>query len=79
MSLPEAHLDWTYGRNFYDEGGETLAQVAQRESGGPIPGNVQGQLGRGSEQPDPVEDVPAHGRGGGLDGLERSHPTQSTL
>lgn len=27
------------------------------------PGNVQGWAGRGSEQRDPVEDVPARGRG----------------
>jgi len=36
-------------------------------SGGPIPGNIQGQVGRGSEQPGRVEDVPAHCRGVGLD------------
>jgi len=41
----------------------------QRGSGGPIPGNIQGQVGRGSEQPDLVEDVPAHCRGIGLDDL----------
>ncbi|KAK4831274.1 hypothetical protein QYF61_016744 [Mycteria americana] len=28
---------------FYSEGGEALEQVAQRGSGGPIPGNIQGQ------------------------------------
>ena len=28
-----------------------------------IPGNIPGQVGRGSEQPCPVEDVPAYGRG----------------
>jgi len=54
---------------FYNEGGGTLAQVAQRGGQCPIPGNVQGQVGRGSEHPDPVEDVPAHCRGVGLDGL----------
>ena len=48
---------------FYTEGGEVPARVAQRGGGCPIPGNVQGQVGRGSEQPDLVEDVPAHGRG----------------
>jgi len=48
---------------FDKEGGETLAQVAQRGGGCPIRGNVQGQVGWGSEQPDPAEDVPAHGRG----------------
>jgi len=33
-----------------------------------MPGKIQGQAGQGSEQPDPVEDVPAHCRGVGLDG-----------
>ena len=54
---------------FSDEGGETLEQVAQRGGRCPIPGTIQGQVGRGSEQPDLVEDVPAHGRGVGLDAL----------
>ena len=54
---------------FYDEGGETLKRVAQRGSGGPIPGNIQGQVGWGSEQPRLVEDVAAHYRGLGLDDL----------
>jgi len=31
----------------------------------PLPGIVQGQAGWGSEQPAPVEGVPAHGRGVG--------------
>ena len=44
-------------------------QVAQRGGRCPIPGNIQHQVGRGSEQPDVVEDVPADGRRGGLDGL----------
>ena len=35
----------------------------------PIPGNIQGQVGRGSEHPDLVEDVPAHCREVGLDDL----------
>jgi len=47
------------------EGGETLAQVAQRSCGCPLPGSVQGQVGWSSEQPGLVEDVPAHGRGVG--------------
>ena len=34
-----------------------------------IPGIIQGQVGWDSEQPDLVEDVPAHCRGVGLDGL----------
>ena len=54
---------------FYDEGGGTLAQVAQRGGGCPIPGNIPGQAGRGSEQPDRVEDVPAYCRSVGLDDL----------
>jgi len=45
---------------FCDEGAETLAQIAPRGGRCPIPGNIQGQVGRGSEQPDRVEDVPAH-------------------
>jgi len=54
---------------FYNEGDETLEQVAQRSWGCPIPGSVEGHAGRGFEQPDPVEDVPAHDRGVGLDDL----------
>ena len=43
--------------------------------------NIQfaGQVGRGSEQPDPVEDVPAHCRGVGPDDLKWSLPTQTIL
>ncbi|KAK4820204.1 hypothetical protein QYF61_021712 [Mycteria americana] len=48
---------------FYNEGGETLEQVAQRSCGGPIPGNMPGQAGWGFEKPDLVEDVPIYGRG----------------
>ena len=44
---------------FYDESGEALEQVAQRGGRCPIPGNIQDQVGRGSEQPDQVKDVPA--------------------
>jgi len=51
----------------------------QRGSGGPIPGNIPAQVGRGSEQPDPVEDSPAHCRGLGLDDLSSSLPTHSML
>lgn len=44
-----------------------MAQAAQ--SGGcPLPGNIQGG-GWGSEQLDPVEDVPSHDRGLGLEVL----------
>jgi len=54
---------------FYNEGCETLERVDQRGGRRLIPGNIQGQVGRGSEQPDLVEDVPAHCRGVGLDDL----------
>jgi len=54
---------------FYNQGSETLEQVAQRGGKCPIPGNIQGQVGWGSEQPDLVEDGPAHCRGVGLNDL----------
>jgi len=50
-----------------------------REAGDAPSLEIQGQVGRGSEQPDATEDVPAHCRGVGLDGLGRSLPTQSIL
>jgi len=43
-----------------------VEQVAQRGGRYSIPGNIQGQTGQGSEQPDLVVDVPAHCRGVGL-------------
>jgi len=71
--MKESILFMDYGRNpflpssfllkqeiFYNEGGEALERAAQRGSGGPMPGNIQGQVGRGSEEPDLVKDVPAH-------------------
>ena len=39
--------------------------VAQRRCGCPLPGSVQGQVGRGFDHPCMVEGVPAHGRGVG--------------
>ncbi|KAJ7425192.1 homeobox-containing protein 1 [Willisornis vidua] len=42
--------------------GKPLARVAQKGGGCPILGNIQAQVGWGSEQPDVAEDVPAHGR-----------------
>ena len=41
-----------------------MALVVQRVGRCPIPGNIQGQVGQGSEQHGLVEDVPAHCRGG---------------
>jgi len=46
-------------------GGEALEEVAQKSCGCPLPGNVQGQVEWGSEQPGLVEGVPAPGRGVG--------------
>lgn len=37
--------------------GEAVDQVSQRGCGCPIPGNIQGQVEQGSEQPDLVENV----------------------
>ena len=51
------------------EGGEALAQVSQSSCGCPLPGSVQGQVGRDFEQPGLVEGVPAHGEGLELDDL----------
>ena len=50
-------------KGFYNQGGETLAEVDQRGGGCPIPGDTQGQAGWGSEQPDGAVGVPAHCRG----------------
>ena len=49
---------------FYDEGGGTVEQVAQRGSGDPILGNIPDQVGQGSEQPDLVSGVRACCGGG---------------
>ena len=54
---------------FCTEGGEPLEQVVQRGGRCPMAGNIQGQVGQASEQPDLVEDVPAHCRGVGLGDL----------
>jgi len=34
---------------FYSKGGDALAQVAQRGCGSPIPRDIQGQAGAGSD------------------------------
>lgn len=46
-----------------------LEQVAHRAGSCPDPGKIRGQTGQESEQPDGVEDVSAHCREIGLDGL----------
>ena len=69
VSFSRPHQTGYMEEFFYSEGGETLARVARRGGRCPIRGNTPGQVGRGSEKPDPGEDVPAHGRGVGLDDL----------
>jgi len=46
-----------------------VALLRAYQAATPHPYKIQGQVGRGSEQPDLVEDVPAHCRGVGLDDL----------
>ena len=69
FKLREGRFRLNLKRKFFTVSGETLAQVAQRSCGCPHPGRVQGQVGRGFEQPGLVEGVPAHGRGVELDDL----------
>ena len=54
-----------------------MERVAQRGSGGPIPGNIQDQVGQGSEQPDLVSGVPARCGGVGLDDLRGPFPPKT--
>lgn len=54
---------------FYTEGGETLAQIAQRCGRSHTPGTISGQVVQASEQPAPVADGPAGCQGFGLDEL----------
>lgn len=46
----------------YSKGGEALEQVAWKRCGSPILGEVQGQVGWGSIQPDLEGGSPAHDR-----------------
>ena len=46
-----------------------LSEGGERCSGYPIPGDIQGQAGPGSEQPDLAMGVPVHCRRVGLDVL----------
>lgn len=48
------------GRHFYNEGSGIPEEIAQRGGRCLLPGNIQGQAGHGSLQPDPVEDAPAY-------------------
>ena len=56
-------------KKIYNEGGEALAQVAQRDGGSPVLRDTQDQAARGSEQPNLAVGVPVHCRGVGLDDL----------
>ena len=49
-------------KKLYDEGSEALEQVAQRFGGCPIPGDIRGWDGQGSEYSDLTVDVPVHCR-----------------
>jgi len=64
---------------FYNQGGETVAQVAQRGGGRLIPRDTQDQAGWGAEHPDPAAGVPVHCRGVGLCVFKGSLPTQAIL
>jgi len=50
-------------KSIYSDGGEALAQAAQRGCGCPISRGIQIQVGGSHGQPDPVVSSPAHGRG----------------
>ncbi|XP_059715124.1 uncharacterized protein LOC132333743 isoform X1 [Haemorhous mexicanus] len=57
-----AELDGYWKGTLPCEGGQALAQSAQRSCGCPwIPGSAQGQVGQGMEQPGIGDGVPAHG------------------
>ena len=58
---------------FCNKNGTALEQVAQSCGGFPILGDIQGQTGLGSEQPDLTVDVPIHCRGVRLDDPSNSN------
>ena len=60
-------FDWIKGNFFYVQRGEALEQAAQRDGGCPVPGDTQGQAGRGAEQHDVALGVPVQWRRVGLD------------
>jgi len=63
VSTNETHQDR------YDEGGKVVEQIAQGGGRCPVPGNIQGQVRRGSVQSDLVVEVPAYCRGIGVGDL----------
>ena len=67
FKLNEERFRLDFKGNFFQrEGGEVLAQAAQRMCGCPIPGGIQGQTGWGPGQSDLMPNLvvgkPAHGR-----------------
>jgi len=54
---------------FYSKGGEALEQVALRDAGSPVLGDVLSQAGPGSEQLNLSVDIPIHCRGVGPVGV----------
>ena len=66
-------------KNFYDKGGEALAQVAQRGGGCPIPAHTQRSGWMGSEHLMELWVSLFTAGGVGSDGLEGSLPTQRIL
>jgi len=57
----------------------TLYDISIHIGGCPVPGDIQGQTGWGSEQPDVAVGDPVHCRRVGPDGLYRSLPTEMIL
>lgn len=69
FKLKECRFSLDIMKTFFNESGESLEQVLQGSCECPRPGNVNCQVGWGSEQGDLVESVPAHCRGVALDDL----------
>ena len=69
FKLKEGRFRLDVRKQYFMMSAEARAQVAQRDGGCPIPGDIQCQAGQGSEQPDLTVGVPTHCRGVGLDDL----------
>lgn len=64
FKLKEADLDWIAGNGFVKRGWCDTGKCCSKS---PIPGSIRGQVAQDSEQPDPVEGVPADCKEDGLD------------